>query len=56
MEQVVLPGLPKNLLPPPLEIASKADEPVEVTPRVRPDMMEFLSEKPFLQRPRHHVD
>ncbi len=47
MEQVVLPGLPKHLLPPPVEIVSAEEEPAEVTPRVRPDMMEFLSENRF---------
>ncbi len=47
MEEVVLPTLPKHLLPPPVEVAAVADEPREAVPRIRPDMMEFLSENRF---------
>lgn len=47
MEKVVLPTLPKHLLPPAIELASKEEGAVEAAPRIRPDMMEFLSENRF---------
>ena len=47
MEEVVLPTLPKHLLPPPLAVSESDGEPTEAAARIGPDMMEFLAENRF---------
>lgn len=47
MEEWVLPTLPAHLLPPPIKISEPSEENAESAARIRPDMMEFLSENRF---------